>query len=288
MNDIFPAPFLSCLRQILRRAPRFSGVRERESSGRKKVMAQSGSFAGHRDYTAGDDLRYVDWNAYARTGDLFLKVLEDDDRRTVTLCLDRTASMATGDPLRFRGGQRLAAILGGLALVQLDGLNVVTGAGRVHALAGAGSIDRLLTILSAQEPGPQDAIELLRVPMERGLPGKIVWVSDFADPAEAAPALHLLRRHGRKCVGWLPALRDDREPLVDGRIRFRDPETGAEEVIDVDAELRAAMVEELRLLRRQQDAVFAGVGYPLVRFPLPDEGDFRLSSWFTGPWTYRL
>ena len=54
------------------------------------------------------------------------------------------------------------------------------------------------------------------------------------------------------------------------------------------APLRAAMVEELSLLARHQDAIFNAVGYPLVRFPLPAEGDFRLSSWFTGPWTYRL
>lgn len=288
MNDAFPQPFVECLRQILRRAPRLRGGRERETKGRKKVLAQSGSFAGHREYSPGDDLRYVDWNAYARTGDLFLKLLEEDDRRTLTLCLDRTASMSTGDPVRYRGAQRLAAILGGLALVQLDGLTLVSGAGRVHSFAGASSVERLLGALSELETGPQQAIELLRVPMERGLPGKIVWISDFADPSEAAPCLHLLRRYSRRCVGWLPSLRDDREPSIDGRIRFRDPETGEEQIMDVDPELRGAMAQELQLLRRQQDAAFAAVGYPLVRFPLPAEGDFRLSSWFTGPWTYRL
>ena len=50
----------------------------------------------------------------------------------------------------------------------------------------------------------------------------------------------------------------------------------------------AAVANALRWLARHQDAIFNAVGYPLVRFPLPAEGDFRLSSWFTGPWTYRL
>ena len=103
MTEVFPEPFVDCLRQILRRAPQISGTREREAQGRRKMMGQSGSFAGHRAYYDGDDLRYVDWNAYARTGELFLKVLEEDDRRTLTVCLDCSASMATGDPLRFRG-----------------------------------------------------------------------------------------------------------------------------------------------------------------------------------------
>lgn len=288
MSEVFPEAFRECLRQILRRAPRIRGSREREAQGRRKMMAQSGTFAGHRAYYDGDDLRYVDWNAYARTGDLFLKVLEEDDRRTLTVCVDCSPSMATGDPVRFRGAQRLAAILGGLALVGLDGLTLVAGEGHVHSLSGASAVERLLLALADIRPKSGDPVDLLRVPVERGWPGKILWISDFADPEAAAPGLHLLRRRGRACVGWLPALAEDREPVLDGRSRLRDPETGEEHVLDVDGPLRAAMVEELRLLARHQDAIFHAVGYPLVRFPLPEQGDFRLSSWFTGPWTYRL
>ena len=142
--------------------------------------------------------------------------------------------------------------------------------------------------LAELRPHRGSPVDLLRIPVERGWPAKIVWISDFADPEAAAPGLHFLRRRGRACVGWLPALAEDREPILDGRSRLRDPETGEEHVLDVDGPLRAAMVEELSLLARHQDAIFNAVGYPLVRFPLPAEGDFRLSSWFTGPWTFRL
>jgi uncharacterized protein (DUF58 family) len=288
VTDCFPPAFRECLWQILRRAPRVRGGHDRRGAGRQKVLARSGTFAGHREYEPGDDLRYVDWNAYARTGDLFLKVLEEDDRRTLTICLDRTASMATGEPERYRGARRLAAILGGLALVQLDGLTLVSGPARADTFAGARSVERLLTLLNALPVADDPPLELVRAPVERGWPGSVMLISDFAQPEAVAPALHLLRRNGRRCAGWLPSLRSDREPLLDGRVRLRDPETGAEEVLDVDADLREAMRAELALLARQQEAVFAAVGYPLLRFPLPEEGDFRLTSWFTGPWTYRL
>ncbi len=288
MTEIFPAAFQDCLRQILRRAPQMRGARETEAQGRRKIRAKSGTFAGHRAYSEGDDLRDVDWNASARTGELFLKVLEEDDRRTLTVCLDRTMSMTTGDPQRYIGALRLAAILGGLALVQLDGLHLVGGPHHVHSLSGGGSVARFLAILQSMEAGPQNPFDLVRVPVEQGWLGSVVWISDFADPETAARPLHWLRRHGRRCSGWLPSLREDRQPILDGWVRLRDPETGVEEAMEVDAALRQAMTEELAQLERHQDSVFAAAGYPLVRFPLPREGDFRLSSWFTGPWTYRL
>ena len=155
-----------------------------------------------------------------------MKVLEEDDRRTLTVCLDRSPSMATGEPFRYRGAQRLAAILGGLALVQLDGLSLVVGKRRVHTLSGAGSVGRLLDILQHLDTGPQDAFDLLRVPVERGWPGAVVWISDFADPEEASRPSHWLRRHGRRCTGWLPSVPEDRAPAARGWVRFRDPETG--------------------------------------------------------------
>jgi len=288
LKEPFPPAFREVLRQILRRAPQLRGARETEARARRRTLAQSGTFAGHREYAPGDDLRYVDWNAYARTGDIFLKILEEEDRRTLTICLDSTASMTTGDPVRFRGALRLAAILGGLALVRLDGIRLLAGGKRDESFAGGAAVAHLLEALARTEVVAEQPIDLIGVPLERGGLGKVVWISDFATPEAVAPALHLLRRHGVRCSGWLPAIVDDTAPRLDGWVRFRDPETGEEQAIEVDAALRAAMVEELRLLARHQDAVFAAAGYPLVRFPLPAAGDFRMSSWWTGPWTYRL
>ena len=288
MSEPFPPPFRDCLRQILRRAPRVRTPAQQRDPGRRRVLARSGTFAGHRAYAPGDDLRYVDWNVYARTGDLFLKVLEEDDRPTLTLCLDRSASMQTGDPMRYQGALRLAAILGGLALVQLEGLMLVGGRSGYRSLSGAGSLDTLLQALRDMPITPGDPAEVLRAPVEQGWPGAVVWISDFADPEAAMPALHLLRRHGKRVTGWLPEVPEDRAPLLEGSVLLQDPETGEQHELEIDAALRAAMAEELRLLERQQAAAFASVGYPLVRFALPSEGDFRLSSWFTGPWTYRV
>lgn len=288
MTEPFPPAFRDTLLQVLRRAPELRAARDTEARARRRVMAQGGTFSGHRAYAEGDDPRYVDWNAYARTGELFVKVFEEEDRRTLTLCLDRSASMAVGEPERLRGALRVAAILGSLALTRLDGVRVVVGRGELRAFAGAASMPRLLEMLARLGIARQEPLELLRVPLERGWMGTVVWISDFADPEAAVPALRLLRQHGRRCWGWLPGVPDDALPTAGGWIRLVDPETGAEEVMEVDAAMRRAMAEELRRLALQQEAAFAAVGFPLVRFPLPAEGDFRVRSWLPPAWTSRI
>ena len=47
---------------------------------RSKRQGQSVEFADYRNYTVGDDLRFIDWNIYARLDKLFLKLfLEEED-----------------------------------------------------------------------------------------------------------------------------------------------------------------------------------------------------------------
>src|SRR5688500_20169731 len=50
-------------------------------------------FADHREYTAGDDFRYLDWNVYARLGDLLLKRFQEEEDLHVYLLLDASRSM---------------------------------------------------------------------------------------------------------------------------------------------------------------------------------------------------
>ena len=288
MSGTFCPEFRRLLAEVLERAPRLRGAPDRGSHARRRAATQSGVFVGHRAYGPGEDLRFVDWNVYARTGELFAKVLEEEERRTLAVCIDCTASMATGEPDRFVGALRLAAILGGLALVGLDGVHVVGDGGRVHSLQGARSVSRLLDVLDGCEARSTDPLEVVGASLEHGGFGRLCWISDFAEPEACAATLSALRRHGRRCVGWLPAVPSDRSPELGGWVRLEDPETGETEALAVDEALRRAMEDELRLLARRQDAMFAGAGFPLHRFPLPAEGDFRLASWFEGAWTSRL
>lgn len=282
VSEVLGSGFRRLLGEVLRRAPRLRGGRQGEFQSRRRRRSASGTFSGHRGYSAGEDLRLLDWNVYARTDELFLKVLEDQDLRGMTLVLDCSASMRVG---RWSGTLRLAAILGGLALTRMDGLQLMAGPGRRQVWEGARSLPAYLEALQGLPPADVLPRELARSVLEAGGHGRIAWVSDFADPETLRPALRMLRRAGCHCTGWLPEIPEDRAPSADGTVLFRDPETGRQELMVVDRALREAMVQELQRLARLQDTVFARAGFRLRRYRLPAADDLNVSSWlgrFTG------
>jgi uncharacterized protein (DUF58 family) len=282
----FPPPFRDLLARILQRAGRVTGARAETARAHRRRLSQSGVFAGHRHYASGDDLRLIDWNAYARSGALYVKLLEEEERRTCTILLDCSASMTAGTPERFTGALRLAAILGGLCLRRLDGV-ALCGGGRSLMLSGARALGRLLEFLEDLPVGEERPLQQVQALLAQGEPGKLLWISDFADPGSFEPALVLLRRHGCRVVGWQPAVADDLQAPARGWLRLRDPETGAEVTLCVDEALADRLRIELQHLRRRQELAFLGAGYPLQRFPLPAPGDFALRPWMEAGWNFR-
>jgi uncharacterized protein (DUF58 family) len=278
-REAFDSGFRKLLAEILRRAPRLRRGRQGEFPSRRRRRSASGTFSGHRGYSAGEDLRLLDWNVYARTDELFLKVLEDQDLRGMTLVLDCSGSMRVG---RWTGTLRLCAILGGLALTRMDGLQLVLGPGRRHVLEGARSMPAYLELLAGVRPADVLPRELARLVVEAAGHGSVTWVSDFADPETIRPALRMLRRAGSHCTGWLPEIAEDHAPSANGPVLFADPETGRQELMMVDQALREAMVQELVTLRRLQDTVFARAGFRLRRYRLPAPNDLGVSSWLGG------
>jgi uncharacterized protein (DUF58 family) len=66
-------------------------------------------FKEHRDYQAGDDLRHIDWNAYARSDQLAVKVFHEEINPHLDLLLDGSRSMALADSAKARAALGLAA-----------------------------------------------------------------------------------------------------------------------------------------------------------------------------------
>jgi len=93
---------------------------------RSQRKGQSVEFADFRSYVPGDDLRFIDWNTYARLDRLFLKLFfEEEDLHVYTL-LDASPSMNFGDPSKFVAAQRLAAALAFIGLVRGDRVRIET------------------------------------------------------------------------------------------------------------------------------------------------------------------
>ena len=92
-------------------------------------------FAEYRDYVPGDDLRFVDWNAYARTDRLYLKRFEGETNTRLLVVLDVSASMdATGggQASKLVYGTWLGAALAHIAVRQHDAAGLLTFNDRVQ------------------------------------------------------------------------------------------------------------------------------------------------------------
>jgi hypothetical protein len=200
----------------------------------------------------------------------------------VTLVLDLSPGLLVGSPPRRLAALRLAAVVGGLALRHLDGITVVApggGAGALAAFAGAGDLDALLRHLEQLPIAVAPPAAVLPLVLSRGVSGQLHWISDFADPARFEWALAALRRRGAAITGWLPALPEDSTVPRLGYVRLRDPVTGGELAVPVDAALADEMGRQLQLLQRRQQRLFAQCGCPLVRWEAPGAADFRLAAW---------
>lgn len=77
-------------------------------------------FADYRDYTPGDDFRYVDWNIVGRLDRVLVKTFVHEVQLPIVILLDVSASMGLGDPPKMRYASRLAAALTYLGLRGLD------------------------------------------------------------------------------------------------------------------------------------------------------------------------
>ena len=77
-------------------------------------------FADYRNYTPGDDFRYLDWNLYGRLDRLFLKLYEEERELPVRILLDASESMSFGQPPKFDFARQVAAAIGYVALCGFD------------------------------------------------------------------------------------------------------------------------------------------------------------------------
>ncbi|MDA8564091.1 DUF58 domain-containing protein [Mariniblastus sp.] len=122
-DDLLPPSLLAKLdRMELVSRKIFRGRMKGERRSVRK--GQSVEFADFRNYVPGDDLRFVDWNLYARLDKLFLKLfLEEEDLHFYTL-IDVSESMNFGTPSKLQYAKQLAAALGYIGLCRSDRIKI--------------------------------------------------------------------------------------------------------------------------------------------------------------------
>ena len=223
--------FLRQLETLRFSAPRAAtaGLAGEHASRRK---AHSVEFADHRHYAPGDDFRLIDWNVYARLGELCLKLTEARENLAVHVLLDCSASMDWGRPNKLLYAKRVAAALGTLALASYDTVHLSAFSDDVLAvfppLRGRGAVSALLGHVRGLVPGA--TTDLARaVASYCGRPGRTgvaLLLTDFLVSSGHAEALGYLARSGLHTTALHIVDAQEERPPLDGLLELRDRETG--------------------------------------------------------------
>jgi uncharacterized protein (DUF58 family) len=186
---------------------------------------------------AGDDLRYVDWNVYARTARLYLKRFRGETNTRLTILLDRSASMGfQGRGLRKIDYARfLAASLGYLAHQQRDTVGLIAFDDEVRDYVEPSSRHgqwvKVLHAIDRAEPGrrtdyKQPFWHFQQFLRRRGI---VLVVSDFFAPArDVVSTVAPLRQRGNDVILMHVLDPEEIEPELEGSRVLIDMETGQE------------------------------------------------------------
>lgn len=261
--------------------------------GRRIVGRLAGSFAGIgagtsldprdlRDYTVGDDVRHIDWNATARTGQPQVRTFEADRELCTTVAVDMSPSMYLGSGRCDKRSVTVgAAATLGLALcdgvsrlgaVAFDGRSshmMADRPGAAHVRDVIGAIDRLEPARSQLSAGFSTALSLAA---RQGRGGRLVIViSDFLDGAFAQPLRELAVDNMVSVVEIVDRL-DTELPNV-GPISFVDPETGrSHRVNTASRSIREAYTDAALEQRAERLDLFAALG--VGHLALHTDGDW--------------
>lgn len=213
---------------------------------RSRKLGSGLEVADFRPYVDGDNLRDVDWNYYASTRELIVRLFEEEEDLHIYLLMDVSASMRIGDGARFDYARRLTAALAYIGLSNLDRVSVVPFAddteGYLPPSRGRSQIWKVFRFLDQTFAGSRTNTEnaFRRFVAQTRRPGLVVVISDFYDPSGFVEGLNYLRFH--RFEPMVLHLFDDADldPALSGDLDMVDCETGERVSVTVTPTLLAA------------------------------------------------
>ena len=216
-------------------------------------------FSEVREYTYGDDIRQIDWNVTARTGEPFIKMFEEEREQTLMLCVDISPSGVFGS--RTQSKMELAieicAVLAFSAIKNSDkvGLVLFTDViekvvppkkGRIHVL-------RLIRELLTTEPegtGTDISEALSYVNRLLNRRAIVVMASDFQDKNYDKQLKITNKKHDLVSIFINDKLEDELPDL--GLIPLKDAETGQEVLVDTSSKKVRQAYQKRRIKEKEQ------------------------------------
>lgn len=243
-----------------------------------------------RPYQPGDEIRTIDWNVTARTGELFVKRFVEERELTVLLAVDASGSNEFGTRNRFKReiAAELAAVLSIAATNNNDKVGLIVFTDKIELLIpprkGRKHVLRIIRELLAFEPtGKGTDIKLALDTVNRLLKrrGIVFLVSDFMINPETyrSPLTIAAKRHDLIAID----LNDPMESKIEnvGVMVLEDAETDAVVWVDTTSkQWRDSFAEQHTQLEASKKRIFNGASVERLSVSTPDDYVAALTKFF--------
>ena len=197
---------------------------------RSKRRGQSVEFADYRNYVVGDDLRFIDWNIYARLDRLFLKLFLEEEDLSLYVLVDVSKSCDFGDPGKAYYMKKVAAALGYIGLVNYNRVHISAMADGIvaetGALRGRKRVSQMIDFVDKLKPAGASnlADACKKFALQHRQKGVCVVLSDFFDKGGYENGLRYVAggKYDLFCVQCLAP--QEIEPDLQGDLKLRDIE----------------------------------------------------------------
>ncbi|MEO0144202.1 MAG: DUF58 domain-containing protein [candidate division WOR-3 bacterium] len=191
-------------------------------------------FAEHRQYSKGDDIRFIDWKVFARKDKLFIKKFFEETNLRVYLVLDISKSMDYGKPNKFIYAQNLTAILSYVLYLQRDAFGFIAFSDKIEVMLSPSSskiqLYKVLKTLSTLKPSGKTYIENPLIISANKLKRRamIILISDLiANKDSTIRILRALNNSNFDVIVFQILSPQEREIQDKGAFKFIDPETNS-------------------------------------------------------------
>ena len=189
----------------------------------------SAEFSQYRHYRPGDDLKYVDWKAFARTDRIYTRQFRETTNVAALFVVDVSKSMDFGS--KFILARTVAAVLATLVLDQGDAAGILALDARAHFVPARSGHHHLRVLLSelaslAAEGSASIGEALRRAATLLKRRGLVIVISDLYEDEESIGQVRRLARMGHDVIVVHTLAREEMTLDVGGAAEFVDLESG--------------------------------------------------------------
>ena len=196
---------------------------------RSPYFGQSVEFLQHREYTFGDDPRYIDWKVWAKQDRYYVKQFEEDTNLRCTLLVDVSASMRYGSQAmnKYEYASTIAASLAYLLLRQQDAVGCVAFDESARTIVPLRTkrnhLDAVIKALDISQPEKKTSLQPIFQQVAETYPrrGLVVLISDLLTERDGLfRGVRLLRSRGHDVLVFHVMDDDELDFPFTGPVRF--------------------------------------------------------------------